>query len=664
MRPIIVLLFWAFSGIVHAQQDSVKQVVEVVISSSNRNRFRYELSKPAGTIEQTLKSDSRVDFVQRGAYGADILLHGMSSERTLVTLDGMRIHASCTDKMDPSTSYLDLNNIDGMDVSSGGNGIYGNTIGGNVNLSSSAIRFGEKLISGRFNTGIETNNWHSSTSTSASFIRPKVFFQPTFAFRKAGDYKDGNNQRINYSSFTKYNASGKFGFKINPNAHLETFALFDQADNIGYPAMPMDTRLAQMIMVAQSLHWSKIHCDTNYTKIQAKVYYNQSKHIMDDSKRPNVPIRMDMPGMAKTAGYVVDIHKTWNTKHQLTINVNGFWNQSLAEMTMYPNDGYPSMYMYTWPNIHTVNNRVHVKYVWTISNHQKVSLSGALQHQLYTFGDSLGYNTTTIFHPDVKWTTHHFNKAADAKWIFNKNTLAVSLDVGYSNRAPSISEAYGFYLFNSYDRFDYVGDPHLKAEKSLHTGLNITKYSKKYKHQLNAAFNYFHIRDYIIGRILPGVSQMTIGASGVKQYEQMEFANQLDVSVAYTYKVIHWYEVKARLQYNYGKGKGNINLPFIAPLQARLQNTFKINQHILDLIVNYHTRQKSFGAYFGEEETPYWFTIDLGWKRRFQLKKNNQSITAVARVENLTNEYYTTYSDWNKLPRMGRNFVVQIEFRF
>ena len=664
MKRFISLLFWGVCTVLNAQVDSVKQVQEVVISRGTSNRFRYDLVKPAGTIEQSLKSDSRIDFVQRGSYGADILMHGMSSERTLVTIDGMRIHSACTDKMDPTTSYLDLSNISEININSGGNGRYGNTLGGNVDLSSQKIQFGTREINGRVNTSLETNNWHSATSASAIFARPKVYFQPTLTFRKASDYKDGNNERINYSSFTKYNTSGKLGLKINNQSHIETFALFDQANNVGYPAMPMDTRLAQMFLLAQSYVWENKHCDTNYINVNAKAYYNQSKHIMDDSKRPNVPIRMDMPGQTKTAGYVLEINKRWNVKHQLSINVNGFWNQSIAEMTMYPANEYPSMYMYTWPNIHTVNNRVHANHSWNVNTIHQISFSGSLQHQLYTFGDSLGYNTTTIFHPDVEWTKQHINKSLETKWNIRFDQLNIRLSANYSDRTPSISEAYGFYLFNSYDRFDYVGDPNLKAEKSFFTHFSIVKTLDQNKHLLGFTANYFHIRDYIYGRILPGISQMTIGASGVKQYEQLKYANQFDLSLFYTYSPNSWYKLNARIQYNYGVGIGTLQLPLIAPLQARLQNNFKYRRNNFDVTVNYHTRQRDYGAYFGEQETPTWLTIDLGWKATYSLKKNKHLLTGVVRVENLTNQLYTTYSDWNKLPRMGRNFVFKIEFTF
>ena len=44
-------------------------------------------------------------MVKRGSYAWEPLINGMATERTVITIDGMRIFGACTDKMDPITSY-------------------------------------------------------------------------------------------------------------------------------------------------------------------------------------------------------------------------------------------------------------------------------------------------------------------------------------------------------------------------------------------------------------------------------------------------------------------------------------------------------------------------------------------------------------------------------
>ena len=59
----------------------------------------------------------------------------MASERTVITIDGMRIFGACTDKMDPVTSYVEVSNLSEATISSGQQGsCHGNTINGSIDL--------------------------------------------------------------------------------------------------------------------------------------------------------------------------------------------------------------------------------------------------------------------------------------------------------------------------------------------------------------------------------------------------------------------------------------------------------------------------------------------------------------------------------------------------
>lgn len=58
-----------------------------------------------------------------------------------------------------------------------------------------------------------------------------------------------------------------------------------------------------------------------------------SRHFLP----PIFPIRMDMHGWSDTFGYFFQT-KWKNEKHQVLLKLDGYYNRSLAEMTMYPND--------------------------------------------------------------------------------------------------------------------------------------------------------------------------------------------------------------------------------------------------------------------------------------------------------------------------------------
>ena len=115
--------------------------------------------------------------------------------------------------------------------------------------------------------------------------------------------------------------------------------------------LPMDVSIAEAIIT--SLKYEYMPLNSIVVNWETKLYFNTIMHKMDDTKRPFVPIHMDMPGWNKTYGYYSKVKVKYN-KHNLLINLNSFYNRSLAEMTMYPADPNENlMFMLTWPDVIT-----------------------------------------------------------------------------------------------------------------------------------------------------------------------------------------------------------------------------------------------------------------------------------------------------------------------
>jgi iron complex outermembrane receptor protein len=97
----------------------------------------------------------------------------------------------------------------------------------------------------------------------------------------------------------------------------------------------MDVSIAEAIIA--SLKYEYAPLKSIITHWETKAYFNTIMHKMDDTKRPFVPVHMDMPGWSKTYGYYSKIAAIKGNHHFL-VNLNSFYNKSLAEMTMYPED--------------------------------------------------------------------------------------------------------------------------------------------------------------------------------------------------------------------------------------------------------------------------------------------------------------------------------------
>src|SRR5690606_27580870 len=102
------------------------------------------------------------------------------------------------------------------------------------------------------------------------------------------------------------------------------------------------------------------------------------------------------------------------------------------------------------------------------------------------------------------------------------------------------SERYGIYLYNRMDNHDYIGNPDLKNEKALNGDLNLEFSENNLSWKLTAFAS--SVSRYITGITRPEYSVMTIGAAGVRTYENIPSAliSGAESSFNYTFANRHF----------------------------------------------------------------------------------------------------------------------------
>ncbi|HQA75219.1 MAG TPA: TonB-dependent receptor, partial [Flavobacterium sp.] len=140
MKEILsfLLVFCGFNSVIsqetHQDTISPKQLKEIIVIGKKTQVFEKQ-TKSLSTVDEYLQKSSRVGMIKRGAYAWEPIINSMPTERTLVTIDGMRIFGACTDKMDPVTSYVEVSNLSEATICSGQEGAcFGTTIGGSIDL--------------------------------------------------------------------------------------------------------------------------------------------------------------------------------------------------------------------------------------------------------------------------------------------------------------------------------------------------------------------------------------------------------------------------------------------------------------------------------------------------------------------------------------------------
>ncbi|WP_440135385.1 TonB-dependent receptor domain-containing protein [Chitinophaga sancti] len=643
----LTLLFILCSITVYSQ-DTIKTdlLKEVVII--HKRSLSDQTDKPLSTLDKYLEKSNMVNMVRRGAYAWEPYLNGMTAERSVVTIDGMRIYAACTDKMDPVTSYVDITNLAKVNVHSGQSGSAGGAaIAGSLDLVRNKGTFGEKNLSGMLFTGFETNSQQQVIGGAMAYAQPKLFANLDFTYRHAGNYKAGGGEEVLYSQYTKYNVSAIAGYKVNEHARLEASLIYDRAVNVGYPALTMDVGLARGVIA--SLAYIRHGWET-------KVYYNTITHVMDDTKRPVVAIRMDMPGWSKTAGFYSSLQGL-SQKHSWKANISGHYNKSLAEMTMFSNTaGEKDMFMLTWPGVLTYYGDVYGEDNYAISKHWRATINGGAGVQDNIVDDHLGLESLKIFYPGMGRSKLRLLKRLSTALNYTNDHVQYTLGVAYGERAPSVSEGYGYYLFNSFDRYDYIGNPEMKNEKSVSLNGAVLFHRSWFSGKLSAS--YFHLMDYIIGRPRAGLSVMTIGAAGVKVYEQLAYANIFNIGVEGDIKLNRNFTWSNRLGYRSGSGENVKHLPLIQPFTYSSGLAFSLKSFTADVTCNGAAAQDRYNPEFGEQALPAYAVLNVSASYKFNFGK--QSLMLKTGAENLFDKRYTTFADWNRVPRMGRNVFVNI----
>ena len=638
-------------------QDSIipTQLTEVVLIGDTKSNSPLLQQKLLAGVENYLESMPSVGMVKRGAYAWEPTINNMNTERINVTIDGMKIFGACTDKMDPITSYVEVSNLSKAEVSNGQQGAsIGNTIGGSMNLILDKSELGDVFQRLNIESGFESNNQLQVVGVDASISNDRYYLDIDAMRRDAENYTAGGSQRIEYSQYSKYNLSLNSGVKLSDNATIEGSFIYDRAADVGYPALPMDVSLAKASIASLAYKQKKMN---SFADFESKLYFNTITHIMDDSKRPDVPIRMDMPGESQTLG-VYSMAGLGIGEHQLTLKWDAFVNRSYAKMTMYPNDTTEkAMFMLTWPDVLTTDSGLFLGDQFDFEK-GKLQLNARVNLHNNRLRNEMGLSSLQIFHPTMEASNSRVLGSLSVSYQLQNNNWEHNFGVGTGNRAPSVSEAYGFYLFNSFDNHDYVGNPLLKNEGSFEG--NLTSNFKTTKSNLKIQGSYFFMTNYIIGVVNPSLSKMTIGAAGVKQYVNLSHAQLISSSLEWDKTISNRFKFQSQLSYHRAWDSNGDNLPFIAPLEYQFTARYLLNGYAVRLSMHGAASQNHFNQAYGEDSTNSYNIYDSSLSKRVYMGANQMNVKLG--VENIFDINYTTYSDWNNIPRMGRNLFINLSY--
>ena len=632
---------------------------EVVVVSKAGNRQKRSAKGQVASIEEHLAELSHVDLVRRGSYALEPVVNNMATERVSTTIDGMKIFYACTDKMDPVTSYVESSNLQSILLNSGLNGNPQSTgnIGGSLDLKLRRSGFEGNAFQLGANAGYESNG-HLQVYGADGAVSLKRFYTNAGVFyRHANNYKEGGGKEVQFSQFQKVNVYDNFGIRLTDEGRdvVEGTFIYDRASNVGYPALNMDVLKAEAFITALSYrHQFK---EGFLHSWETKGYYNHITHIMDDTKRPDVEIHMDMPGKSWTSG-LYSLLTGSKGRHDVQANYDLYYNRLFADMTMYPGGAAP-MYMVTWPDVGTLNTGVALNDRISLTDQQSLTLIAKWAVQWQKLNNEEGYHALRVFFPGMKDSYHQVIGRIAATYQLSFANSKLSFGAGWGSRAPTVTEAYGYYLNNTFDQYDYIGNPRLKNESAIELNGNFNfSILPSFNFSLDA--NAFFFSNYIIGQFENRLSPMTVDAEGVKVYGNLSHATIVNTAFTADWKLSSWLTWNTRLSYAIGRDDQSDPLPLISPFAYTSSLTFAYKHFQGKAEVRGNTKQVNAGKKYGETATAAWAIGNISGQYTLLFQKH--TLTFRAGVENLLDKRYSTYSDWCDIPQKGRNVYVNLSW--
>ena len=633
--------------------DRAQNLDEVVIVSDTGHGRKRSVKGQVASIDEHLSELQNVSLVRRGSYAWEPVVNNMQTERLSTTIDGMKIFYACTDKMDPVTSYVESGNLQSISLNSGldGNPQATGNIGGSLDLKLRKAGFDSTPFRASASAGHEWNGHVQVYGADAALSSHTTYLNTGAFFRHADNYKVGGGDELQFSQFQKVNVFTNAGLRLAEKDMLEATFIFDRATDVGYPALNMDVAKAEGLIT--SVSYKHLFPQASW---ETKAYYNHITHVMDDTTRPDVEIHMDMPGDSWTAG-VYSLLTTSHKQHDLALNYDLYYNRLFADMTMYPGGAAP-MYMVTWPDVGTLNTGLALTDNVSIGRNQQLRLSAKVAWQQQKLNNEEGYHALRVFFPGMTDAYHQTTGRVAANYQLSLFNSQISLGAGWGSRAPTVTEAYGYYLNNTFDQYDYIGNPSLKNESAVE--LNGAAKFSILNSQFSIDGNVFLFSNYIIGQFETRLSPMTVGAEGVKVYGNISHATIANISLSWDWQITDHFSWNKKVSYSSGRDADGDALPLISPISWQSEWTYQHQRLQVQATIKGNAHQSNYGEKYGETAAKAWTIVSLAASYQFSILHSQFSIRAG--VENLLDKHYATYADWNHIPQKGRNIYMNLTF--
>jgi iron complex outermembrane receptor protein len=608
---------------------------------------------------QILRQINGVDATRMGGHGLDVQIRGQQNTQLNIILDGAEIAGGCPNRMDPPTSYADINSYDEITVIKGVQTLEhgaGGT-GGTVLFTRNAPTFeAGKPVNGEISMGTASNGLTHDVNAKVEAGSDEFYVVLQGAKKSADNYKDGNGDEVR-SSYESQQSHIDLGWRPDANNEFKFSYENSRTDDALYQDAKMDAPLSEGEI--KRLNYKGQNLANNLQALEVEVYQSTVDHVMNNfelrpPKNPNM--LMETVSDTETTGGKIKLTSQFG---HTTLDYGLILQSEIKNATLHKLPSYNAMFE-MWPDVLTEQNSVFAESTSLFKNNQKVIL-GVRYDQVYANARNVLLNASNLYRAanddysgDTRIEEGNWNLLARYERGY-ANGLNTHIGISRTTRTADATER--FINKGGNNKIDWwVGNPDLNPEVHNQIDLGVRQNSQRY--DWNASVFYDRVDDYIL---------RTLSADGSTVYRNKD-ATLYGLELAATYFASTALKTGFNAALTHGHNvSDNANLAGMTPLSGNLFAEYAQNNLYAGGRFNFATAQNEVYEVIGETETAAWSTFDLYGGYHL-----NKTFTVAAGVDNLfdhayvnhINRYDPTQGDIYKTYEPGRNVWARVSAQF
>ena len=648
----------------HQQQLRVNLQPEIVLFDEvvvNANGAQvHDLAASPHRMNATEDLLDRVpgaDFIQRANFAWEPVVRGMSGGQLGLVIDGMKIVGACVDKMDPTSAYVEVENLEKLELSKGGFDLtQASQIGGTVNFVTQKPRF-DKPIYADAEIGYESAAALRRGRFSGGISRGKTSIRGSYSYKIANDYTPGGQQAVFNSGYQKNNFKIDVTRLVGASHEFTASMLADNAWDVGYPVLLMDATLAQAKIYSLTHSWKPT--DSRISSLETRLYHNTVDHWMDDFERDVMERRvmrgMNMPmyGYTRTSGGISTLDMSLGVR-SLRLTLDVYQTESFGDMWMFSLfENIPDMYLLNLGDVRVQHGALSLDYSTSLTDRLGARFNARLDYSPRDVRMEEAIDILSGRWGDDDLATTYTLGNASVTFDYQLQTGArLRLAMAHVGRLPTHVENYGHYVYNYVDGYFYSGNPTLKPERSSQIDIGIEKWTERFGVKMHVFANY--IRNFIVGLNDEGL----VGGSSTlrfRVFDNADAAMMLGAELSSVFQISKTLEVAGTMSYTRGQNvEYDEPMYLIPPLSGLISLRFNQEKWWGEVETRMAMPQNRVARIVAEEDgTDGYFVINL--RGSVHLGSNYELKTG---VDNLFDTYYHEHLSLGNLPSIGRNVYL------